>query len=297
MKKIIQLYLLFLFLIFANIAEAQIVYNLWEGYKIPYYKENNLKEHQEELWGTLCLSNITQPSLTVYQAKGVNLGKAVIIIPGGGYEVVAMHHEGYDVAEILSSQGITAAVLKYRLPNPETSNQPNLVPITDTRRALELLREMAEEYGFDKEKVGVLGFSAGSHLATVAGLWKSDKKEENPNFTALIYGVTNLSEENLKWLEESLYFRKLTNEEIDQNRLLDLVSENTPPAFLVHASDDDVCLVEETNLYAQQLNEHNVLAEVHIFSKGGHGFGLGRKEDGTDQWIDLFVNWLKANNM
>ncbi len=101
----------------------------------------------------------------------------------------------------------------------------------------------------------------------------------------------------MKWLEESLYFRKLTNEEIDQNRLLDLVSENTPPAFLVHASDDDVCLVEETNLYAQQLNEHNVLAEVHIFSKGGHGFGLGRKEDGTDQWIGLFVNWLKINNM
>jgi len=156
---------------------------------------------------------------------------------------------------------------------------------------------MYGKYGIDNEKVGLLGFSAGSHLATVASLWKSDKKEENPNYSTLIYGVTNLSETNLKWLEESLYFRKLTNEEINQNSLLDLVSENTPPAFLVHAYDDDVCLVEETTLYAQQLNEHNILVGVHLFSKGGHGFGLGRKEDGTDQWINLFVNWLKSNNL
>ncbi len=144
--------------------------------------------------------------------------------------------------------------MKYRLPNPETSDQPNIVPLTDARRALVLLREMAEKYKFDKEKVGLLGFSAGSHLATVASLWKSDKIEENPNYSALIYGVTNLSDTNLKWLEESLYFRKLTKQEIDQNRLLDLVSENTPPAFLVHAYDDDVCLVEETTLYAQTEN-------------------------------------------
>jgi len=297
MKITIQFYLLSLFILFGIAANAQDVYNLWEGGKKPYYKENNLKEYEEERWGTLCLFNVTEPTLTVYEAKRNNLGKAVIIIPGGGYELVAMHHEGYDVAEILSSKGITAAVLKYRLPNPETSDQPNLVPLTDTRRALELLRDMSGKYGIDKEKVGLLGFSAGSHLATVASLWESDKKEENPNYSALIYGVTNLSETNLKWLEESLYFRKLTNEEINQNSLLDLVSENTPPAFLVHAYDDDVCLVEETTLYAQQLNEHNILVGVHLFSKGGHGFGLGRKEDGTDQWIDLFVNWLKSNNL
>lgn len=297
MKKITKLYLLFLIIFFGQNTKAQDVYKLWEGQDKPYYKENKLKEYQKELWGTLCLFNVTDPTLTIYKAKGENLGKAVIIIPGGGYELVAMHHEGYDVAEILSSLGITAAVLKYRIPNPETSDQPNIVPLTDTRRALVLLREMAEKYDFDKEKVGLLGFSAGSHLATVASLWKSDKNEENPDYSALIYGVTNLSDANLKWLEKSLYFRKLNKQEIDQNRLLDLVSENTPPSFLVHAYDDDVCLVEETTLYAQRLNEHNILVETHIFSKGGHGFGLGRKEDGTDQWINLFVNWLKSNNL
>ncbi len=293
MKKIIQFCLLLLFILLGRHSDAQDVYKLWEGLERPYYKENSLEEYQKELWDTQCLFNVTDPTLTIYNAKGENLGKAVIIIPGGGYELVAMYHEGYDVAEELASKGITAAVLKYRLPNPETSDQPDLVPLADTRRALVLFREMAEKYGFEKDKVGVLGFSAGSHLATVASLWESDKKEENPNYSALIYGVTNLTETNLKWIEESLYFRKLTDEEIDQNRLLDLVSENTPPAFLVHAYDDDVCLVEETTLYAQRLHENNVLVEAHLFSRGSHGFGVGREEDGTDQWIKLFVSWLK----
>ena len=297
MKRSIHYCFLFLFLMFGIATEAQDVYNLWDGQEKPYYKENNLKEYEEELWGTTCLLNVTEPTLTVYEAKGENLGKAVIIIPGGGYELVALYHEGYDIAKVLSAQGITAAVLKYRLPNPETSDQPDLVPLTDTRRALKLLREMAEKYGINKENVGLMGFSAGSHLATVAGLWKSDVTEENPDYTALIYGVTNLTPSNLKWLEESLYFRNLTNEEIDQNKLLELVSEDSPPAFLVHAYDDDVCNVEETTLYAQKLFDYNVVVEVHLFAKGGHGFGLGQKENGTDQWIDLFVNWLKTMNL
>ena len=160
-----------------------------------------------------------------------------------------------------------------------------------------MLREKSEEYGINKEKVGVMGFSAGSHLATVASLWESENKDENPSFSALIYGVTNLSEANLKWIEESLYFRKLTEEEIAQNTLLNLVSTDTPPAFLVHAYDDDVCNVEESTLYAKKLFEHNVSVEMHLFPKGGHGFGMGRKEDGTDQWLHLFVNWLKTNDL
>lgn len=297
MKEITSFSLTLFFIFFVKITTGQDVYNLWEDDEKPYYKENNLKEYKEELYETICLFNITQPTLTVYKAKGNNLGKAVVIIPGGGYELVAMYHEGYDVAEKLSAQGITAAVLKYRIPNPESSNQPNLVPLADTRRALQLLRNMSGAYGIDEEKVGVMGFSAGSHLATVASLWKTDNKEEKPNYSAQIYGVTNLTEANMKWLEKSLYFRKLTNEEVNQNKLLDLVTANTPPTFLVHAYDDAVCNVEETTLYAKKLFEHNVLVETHLFPKGGHGFGLGRSEDGTDQWIDLFVRWLKTNNL
>lgn len=296
MKRTIQFFLMFLSLSIIRESKAQDVYKLWEGQKKPYYKENNLKEYEKESWGVMCVFNVTEPTLTVYEANGINTGKAVIIIPGGGYTLEAIYHEGHDLAKVLAAQGITAAVLKYRLPNPESSDQPNLAPLADTRRGLKLLREKADKYGIQKENVGVVGFSAGSHLATVTSLWKSEDKEENPDFSALIYGVTNLSEANLKWLEESLYYRKLTEEEITQNKLLDLVTKDTPPAFLVHAYDDDVCNVEESTLYAQELFEHNVPVEMHLFQKGGHGFGMGRKKDGTDQWVQLFVNWLISNN-
>ncbi|MCK5208901.1 MAG: alpha/beta hydrolase [Cyclobacteriaceae bacterium] len=296
MKATIQLFLVFIFLSIINESKAQDVYKLWEGQKKPYYKENNLKEYEKESWGVMCVFNVTEPTLTVYEANGTNTGKAVIIIPGGGYTLEAIYHEGHDLAKVLAAQGITAAVLKYRLPNPESSDQPNLVPLTDARKGFKLLREKADKYGIQKEKVGVLGFSAGSHLATVTSLWESEDKEENPDFSALIYGVTNLSEANLKWLEESLYYRKLTEEEIAHNKLLDLVSKDSPPAFLVHAYDDDVCNVEESTLYAQELFKHDVSVEMHLFPKGGHGFGMGRKEDGTDQWVQLFVNWLISYN-
>jgi acetyl esterase/lipase len=272
---------------------SQEVVTLWEDREKPYYKENSLKEHEEEMWGTRCLLDVTDPTLTIYRAEGVNSGKVVMIIPGGGYEIVAIHHEGYDLAKALSKAGITAAVLKYRIPNPESSDNPHLVPLVDARRALLLLRERSEFYGFDKSQVGLVGFSAGSHLSTVLDLWQSSIEEENPNFVGLIYGVTILSDENAKWLEQSLYHRKMTPIERKQNSLLELVSSETAsPTFLVHAYDDNVCYVKESIWYAKKLRENNVETEMHLFQTGGHGFGMGRNGDGTDQWVPLFINWV-----
>lgn len=295
MKTITQFFFLLVFIFISIKNEAQIIYRLWEGLEKPYYKENTIKEYEKEAWGVICVFNVTEPTLTVYPAQGENSGKAVILIPGGGYTLESIYHEGHDLAKIISKQGITAAVLKYRLPNPETSDHPHLVPLSDTRRAIKVLKSNAKEYGIQNGMVGLMGFSAGSHLATLASLWKSEDKEENPDFSALIYGVTDLSDDNLKWIEESLYFRKLTDEELVKNTLLNQVTSDTPPAFLAHAYDDDVCNVKESTLYAQKLLEHNVSVEMHLFPKGGHGFGMGRKEDGTDQWVQLFINWLKIN--
>jgi len=155
MRLSIQLFVgLFLITITGN-SLSQDVYNLWEGQEKPYYKENNLKEYEKESWGVICAYNITESTLTVYRAEDNNTGKSVVIIPGGGYAVVAIYHEGHDIARVLAKQGITAAVLKYRLPNPESSDQPHLVPLSDARRALKLLRSKSEMYGINKERVKI----------------------------------------------------------------------------------------------------------------------------------------------
>jgi acetyl esterase/lipase len=282
-----------LFFISCHHGNAQEEFKLWEEGKKPFYKDNDLKEYEKEVWGTKAVGNITEPTLTIYKAEGQNTGKAVVIIPGGGYELVAMYHEGYELAELLSKNGITAAVLKYRIPDPKSSDEPHLVPLADGRKALKMMHEKAEAYGINTDGIGVIGFSAGGHLAAVLGLWVSEDPDGNPDFTGLIYGVTNLSEGNKNWLESNLYHRKLTEAEIAKNTLLNLVNKDTPQAFLVHAIDDDSCNLEETTLYMQKLVEHGVLVEAHIFPKGGHGFGIGSASDGTNQWVPLFVNWLK----
>jgi acetyl esterase/lipase len=263
-------------------------YHIWDGQQKPFDKSNSVVEYEQECWGTRCVFCVTEPTLTVYPAQGENTAAGIVVLPGGGYTAEAIQPEGHDVARALAWRGVTAAVLKYRLPNPETSDQPEKVPLADTRRAVQLLRQVT-----GLNRVGVIGFSAGSHLAAVASLWKSSDPTENPSFSGLMYGTTNLSPDNMRWLEDSLYFRRLNAEEQAKNRLLDLVTESTPPAFLVHACDDEVCRVEESTLYAEKLRQQGVPFEMHIFPKGGHGFGLGREEDGTDQWLELFVNWLR----
>ena len=183
MKETIAISSLLLCLGAGNVVDSQEVMKLWEGRSKPYYKENSLVEREEKAWGTLCVAQVTEPTLTLYPARGRNTGVGVVIIPGGNYSVVAIQHEGRDVAKILAEQGITAAVLKYRLPNPKSSDEPGLVPLADARRALKLLREEAARYGLNTNKVGVLGFSAGSHLATVVSLWKSENPGEDRQAT------------------------------------------------------------------------------------------------------------------
>jgi len=272
-------------------TSAQDSYALWEEGKMPYSKENNIEEYEKESWGALCVFNVTVPELTVYPARGKNSGKAVIICPGGGYSVEAIYHEGHNIAGMLAEQGITAAVLKYRLPLKEASDQPQLLPITDLQRALSMMREMSSKYGIKKERVGVMGFSAGAHLSAFA----CSKEEQRPDFALLIYGCPSLNEENVAWLEKDLYHRKMTPQEFEENNLIERVNPDNPPGFLVHALDDETCDYTETTHYAKALRENGVASEVHLFPTGGHGFGPGRAEDGTDQWISLAINWIKRN--
>jgi len=271
---------------------AQEVIPLWTG-SPPHSKSNTLKETVIESWGVPCVKNVTNPTLTVYRAQGDRSGHAMIVLPGGGYAVESFVAEGQQIAEYLSSKGIVAAVLKYRLPLTEASDQPHLLPVTDARRAIALMKSRAGDYGFDVSRVGIMGFSAGGHLAATVSVWTADEPNENPDFSALIYPVTTLGAENRKWLEESLFHRKMTDAERRQYEFVDNVTDATPPAFLLHAYDDDVVPISESLLYAKALAAIGQNVEMHLFSRGGHGFGPGRTEDGTSQWLGLLANWIK----
>jgi len=271
---------------------AMETFDIWTG-KPPHYKDNSLEEYVKESWGVPCVHNVTRPELTVYPAMWENSGRAMIVLPGGGYVLESIEAEGNRIAEFLSSRGITAAVLKYRLPLKEASDQPHLVPISDARRAVSLMKSLADKYGIESTKVGIMGFSAGGHLATAISVLRSEKLDENPDFSGLIYPVTTLGSENQKWLEETLFHRAMTDEEKRQYSLVDHVSDKTPPAFLLHAYDDEVVPIAESEVYAEALRAVGQEVEVHFYAKGGHGFGPGRQEDGTAMWLHLLADWIK----
>jgi acetyl esterase/lipase len=268
-KMIVTLLLTFV----APVSGAEEIVDLWES-PAPYSKPNSLEEYIEvSSYGVPCAYNVTRATLTVHPAQGENSGKAMIILPGGGYTEESIVAEGQEIAVALSAQGITAAVLKYRLPLPEASDRPHLLPLIDARRAISLMKSMADTYGFDRSKVGIMGFSAGGHLATAAGVLRSENPDEIPDFSALVYPVTTMAAENQKWLEETLFHRSMTAEEKRQYSLVDNVTAATPPTFLIHAFDDDDVPISESIVFAEALAAVGQDVEVHLFAKGGHGFG------------------------
>ena len=275
-------------------SRAQQVHPVWGENEAPYAKPHSIEEYQDDdCWGGVaCIYQVVTPTLTLYLPESEPNGTAVIILPGGGYEVEAVYHEGYEIAELLSEKGTVAAVLKYRLPNPETSTKPWRVPEVDVRQALKMLRQQQSQLGFSATKFGVLGFSAGGHLAASVSVHRSAEPEENPDFSILAYGVSIMNAANREWLEQTLYHRPMTDDEVTYQTFLERVDANTPPAFLVHAFDDDVVPFEESTLYAEALQQNGVAAEMHLYARGGHGFGPGREEDGTNQWVSLAANWL-----
>jgi len=281
-----------LLVLVSHVVGAEEVIDLWQG-DPPYSKPNTLEEYVKESWGVPCVYNVTHPTLTIHAARGKNSGRAIVILPGGSYVLESFVAEGSEIAEYLSAHGITAAVLKYRLPLAEASDQPHLLPLTDARRAISLLKSMADTYGIYRSRVGVMGFSAGGHLATATSVLRSEKEDENPDFSALVYPVTTLVPEFQKWLEEDLFHRPMTEEEKRQYSLVENVTAATPSTFLLHAYDDDVVPISESIVFAEALTAVGQDVEVHFFAEGGHGFGPGRPEDGTAQWLGLLADWIK----
>lgn len=281
------------FLFYTSVVLAQQEITLWSDQAPPYLKPaEDLEFIDDDCWGGVrCARHVTKPSLTLYPI-GSSQQTWLLVMPGGGYEAVAIEHEGSEIAQAFAARGISAAVLKYRVPDARTATKPEKVPFADFRQAMKILRTEQEKAGVRDGKIGVVGFSASGHLAVYSMVHPDPDPALNADFSILVYGSSDLNPVNRSWLEKTLYYRPLSKTEERNETLLDWVTKDTPPAFLVHAVDDTISPYTESTLYADALRDNDVDAEVHLFASGGHGFGPGRDKDGTSQWIDLAANWI-----
>ncbi|MDT0686453.1 alpha/beta hydrolase [Autumnicola psychrophila] len=280
------------------------VINLYDEAIPAAITSENYKEQPEiDTEGNLKrIRKVSNPTLSVFYPKERN-GTAVLIFPGGGYGHLAVQAEGSKVAHWFNKIGITAFVLKYRLPSDEIMKEKSLAPLTDARQAIKKVRQNAEKYKIDPQKIGVIGFSAGGHLAaSLSTRFAEDLYSEiaevsaRPNFSILIYPVISMLDAYTHFgSRENLLGTAPSEDVIQQFSNENLVTEQTPPTFLVHATDDQAVPVENSLVYYSALKERNVPVELHIYEKGGHGFGLGH--DGTQQyWPATLEKWLQQHS-
>ena len=233
------------------------------------------------------VSNVTEPTLTVYPAARPN-GMAIIMCPGGGYSRLAMNHEGHDMAPWLNTQGITYAVLKYRMPNGHHE-----VPLSDAEQAIRLLREHAAEWGVNPQRVGIMGASAGGHLAaSLATLYSSDKSR--PDFQILFYPVISMQKGITHGGSRKNLLGENPSQELEQKYSLERqVSPRTPQAFIMLSSDDDVVPPINGIGYFLALRDHKVPASLHAYPIGGHGWGFRDSFTYKRQWTGELEKWLR----
>jgi acetyl esterase/lipase len=297
MKKSIAI----VFLIIANMTKAQTVLPLYDG-KIP----NNINASAKEIdMGNGRVAGITNPQLIVYLPSKADSNKAAVIIcPGGSYSRLAMDHEGHEVAKTLNAHGIAAFVLKYRIPNDAVMTNKQIVPLQDAERAIQLIREKANEWNINPNNIGIMGFSAGGHLASTLGTHFNEVVIDNknniplrPDFLILGYPVISF-DKSIAHLDsrKNLIGQNPTPELVDHFSNELQVTPQTPITFIVHASDDGGVLVENSIRFYQALQKNKVPAEIHIYEKGGHGFGLHNKTT-TDEWFDRLIDWMKMNKI
>lgn len=261
------------------------------------------KEEPGRKPGFRSLSLVSQPTLASFlPAKDKATGAAVVICPGGGYQHLAIDHEGMEVARLFNEWGIASFVLKYRLPSDDIMVDKKFGPLQDAQRAIQLVREHAAEWNIDPKKVGIMGFSAGGHLASTAGTHFDTARIENknnislrPDFMILIYPVISFSDAIAhKGSRENLIGKQAGLSQVQRFSNELHVNANTPPTFLLHATDDRTVPVDNSIQFYEALIKNKVPAEMHIFQAGGHGFGLHNPTT-DNQWSDALKSWLTTN--
>ena len=291
---------LLLFVAVSGIAQSVSEMPLYAG-AVPGSKPSSIKEQIIFVNGGVRISNVITPTLTKFTPAKPN-GTSVIICPGGGYGRLAIDHEGVEVAKAFNEIGVTAFVLKYRLPNDTIMVDKTTGPLQDAQQAIRTVRKQAIAWGLNPSKIGIMGFSAGGHLAATAATHfnliadpvMNDSGSVRPDFTILMYAVISFddsiahkgSKTNLIGKGPSPELTKLYSNELQ-------VTKNTPPSFLVHAGDDGTVPVENSIRYYQACIKNKVPAEMHLYPKGGHGFGLHNKST-NDKWFDRLINWMNT---
>ncbi|MEP7277339.1 MAG: alpha/beta hydrolase [Bacteroidota bacterium] len=249
------------------------------------------------------ISKVSAPTLMVFlPPKEKANGTAVIICPGGGYSILAYSHEGTDVAKVLNEWGVTAFVLKYRLPDDSIMEQKEIGPLQDAQRAIQLVREGAKKWGIDKNKIGIMGFSAGGHLASTAGTHFNHAVIKNTKNTSLRPDFMILGYPVISFTDSLAHIGSRTNligknpgaEKIKYYSNELQITKKTPPTFLVHAKDDGTVKVQNSIAFYDALKKNGVPAEIHFYEHGGHGFGLHNKTS-PDNWMDWLKAWMKKN--
>lgn len=278
MKRILTLALLLFAAGYAVAQPKPIEIDLWPN-GAP--KENGLTGPEQPLENGR-VANISRATLYIYPAPTKN-APAIISCPGGGYRRLAMNHEGHDMATWFNKQGITYAVLKYRMPNGDIT-----IPISDALQAVRTLRERAEEWNIDPQKVGIMGASAGGNLAAQAATQFTSEKDR-PDFQILFYPFIMMS----KWHAQSLLMGDASDEAVDRYWASKQVKENTPPAFLLCSADDRTVPCQNTIEYFQSLRAKGIQATLHIYPSGGHGWGYEEWMPYKREWTDELERWLE----
>ena len=286
LRGVLSLALALTITLFARGAEPEVV-KLWPG-KAPGEAKDigpeQFIEPKPGQAGVKRLTNVSEPTITIYRPAKPN-GAAVVVAPGGGYSILAIEHEGTQTCEWLNSLGVTAVLLKYRVPKRDKQTPDNLAMIQDAQRAITLVRSRQTELGINPTRVGMLGFSAGGHLTACAAVFKKrmydgvDRADEvyshEPNFALLIYPGGLIDKGG-----------KLKSEFI--------VKPDSPPMFFVMSTDDPVNSENCVALYREAL-KNRVPTEMHLYAAGGHGYGMRKTRFPCASWPDRAADWMKSN--
>jgi len=283
-----------------NLCAQSKIIKLWED-KVPGAISNGNSKQTTETSNTW-ITFVAQPTLDVYPAPADKAtGTGVVICPGGSYAGLAIGHEGAQVAKWFNSLGITAFVLKYRLPNSALMENKAIGPLQDGQQAIRIVRHRAKEWHINPNKIGIMGFSAGGHLASTVSTHfnenvypSSDSTSVRPDFSILIYPVISMESGITHWgSRENLLGKDPSAEQLRKFSNELQVNAETPPAFLVHSMDDNAVPIQNSIAYVLSLQKFKIPCELHLYESGGHGYGMGRPAHSESTWPEACRKWLE----